>query len=161
MRLSPSGFCLVMQFEGFRTTIYHDSAGLPTIGYGHKLLHDESYPDGITESEAGTLLARDVDAAEQAIARLVRVPLSQGQFDALVDFVYNLGARRLASSTLLRELNDGNLGAAALEFLKWDRCDGNENSGLKARREAEMRLFLASDPATSPLPKDSPHLIPA
>ena len=161
MRLSPSGLRLITQFEGFRPITYLDSGGLPTIGYGHKQLRSESYPGGITEPEAQALLASDANAAEQAVARFVRVPLSQGQFDALVDFVFNLGAGRLASSTLLRELNDGNLGAAALEFLKWDHCSGRERAGLKARREAEMRLFLASDPATSPLGKDSPHLTPA
>ncbi|HUY95663.1 MAG TPA: lysozyme [Terracidiphilus sp.] len=160
MRLSPSGFELVMQFEGFRPATYLDSAGLPTIGYGHKLLPGESHPDGVTQDQARDLLARDAAAAAEAVARFVRAPLTQGQFDALVDFVYNLGAARLASSTLLRELNDGNLGAAALQFLKWDHCGGAVISGLKARREAEMRLFLASDPATSPLPMDSPHLVP-
>ncbi|MGA7255424.1 MAG: lysozyme [Terracidiphilus sp.] len=150
-----------MQFEGFRPSTYLDSVGLPTIGYGHKLLPGESFSVGITQAEAQALLTRDVAAAGQAVARFVRRPLTQGQFDALVDFVYNLGAARLASSTLLREVNDGNLGAAALEFHKWDHCGGQENSGLKARRQAEMRLFLASDPATSPLAKNSPHLAPA
>lgn len=161
MRLSPSGFELIMQFEGFRPATYLDSAGLPTIGYGHKLLPGESYPDGVTEAQARDLLARDAAAAAEAVARFVHIPLTQGQFDALVDFVYNLGAGRLAASTLLRHLNDGNLGAAALEFLKWDHCGHTEESGLKARREAEMRLFLASDQATSPLLRDSPHLAPA
>jgi lysozyme len=161
MRISPSGLELIMQFEGFRSTVYLDSVGIPTIGYGHKLLTSEYRPKGVTQQYAQQLLAQDADAAGEAVAHLVQVPLTQGQFDALVDFVYNLGAARLASSTLLQELNGGNLGAAALEFLKWDHCGGRENTGLKARREAEMRLFLNSDPATSPLPRSSPHLAPA
>jgi len=161
MRLSNSGFGLIQQFEGYRPVTYLDSAGVRTIGYGHKLLPSESFPKGVTLAEAASLLERDAAAAQQAVARFVRIPLTQGQFDALVDFVYNLGAARLASSTLLHELNDGNLGAAALEFLRWDYCGGKVNAGLKSRREAEMRLFLNSDPATSPLPKDSPHLAPA
>ncbi len=161
MRVSPYGLELILQHEGFRPTTYLDPAGIPTIGYGHKLRPGEYRPKGVTETCAQNLLAQDAAAAGQAVARYVQAPLTQGQFDALVDFVYNLGAARLASSTLLQELNSGNLGAAALEFLKWDHCGGQENSGLKARREAEMRLFLNSDPATSPLPKSSPHLAPA
>ncbi len=161
MRVSPYGLELIMQHEGFRPTTYLDPAGIPTIGYGHKLMPGEFRPKGVSETEAQELLTRDAAAAGQAIARFVHVPLTQGQFDALVSFVYNLGAARLASSTLLHQLNSGNLGAAALEFLKWDHCGAKENSGLKARREAEMRLFLNSDPATSPLPKSSPHLAPA
>ena len=161
MRLSKSGLELIMQHEGFRPAPYLDAAGLRTIGYGHKLLPGEAFPMGVTQDEAASLLAREADTAAQAVARYVSAPLTQGQFDALVDFVYNLGATRFAASTLLRELNDGNLGAAALEFLKWDHCGGAENSGLKARREAEMRLFLQSDPANGPLPKNSPRLVPA
>lgn len=161
MRLSPSGFQLITIFEGFRPVTYLDAAGLRTIGYGHKLLPGENHLDGITEAEARDLLARDVAAAEQAVNCFVHFPLSQGQFDALVDFVFNLGAGRLATSSLLRDVNDGHIGAAALEFLKWNHCGGKENPGLKARREAEMRLFLESDPATTPLPKDSPQLVPA
>lgn len=161
MRLSPTGFRLLTQYEGFRPATYNDAAGLRTIGYGHKLLPGESFPAGLTEPEARDLLARDAAAAEKAVAHFVGIPLTQGQFDALVDFVFNLGAARLASSLLLRELNSGNLGAAALEFLKWDHCGGKENPALKARRQAEMQLFLASDPATSPLSRDAPQLAPA
>lgn len=161
MRVSPYGLELIMQHEGFRPSTYLDPAGIPTIGYGHKLRPGEYRPKGVTQAYAQNLLAQDAAAAGEAVARYVPVPLTQGQFDALVDFVYNLGAARFASSTLLQELNNGNLGAAALEFLRWDHCGGHENSGLRARREAEMRLFLNSDPATSPLPKSSPHLAPA
>ncbi|HWE84106.1 MAG TPA: lysozyme [Terracidiphilus sp.] len=161
MHLSSFGLRTITQFEGFRPITYLDSAGQPTIGYGHKLQPGENFPDGLTESQARRLLARDAATAEQAISRFVRIPLTQGQFDALADFVFNLGARRLATSTLLHELNDGNIGAAALEFLKWDHCGTRENACLKTRREAEMRLFLQSDPATTPLSEDSPHLVPA
>jgi lysozyme len=161
MHLSSFGLRIITQFEGFRPDTYLDSTGLSTIGYGHKLLPGESYPAGLTEPVARLLLARDAEAAERAVARFVRIPLTQGQFDALVDFVFNLGAGRLATSTLLCQLNHGNIGAAALEFVKWDHCGTRENACLKTRREAEMRLFLESDPATSPLAKNSPHLVPA
>ena len=69
------------------------------------------------------------------------MPLSQGQFDALVDFCFNLGAGRLAASTLLKSLNAGRFAAAAQELLQWDHADGQENNALKARRQAEVELW--------------------
>lgn len=141
MRLSDAGLCLIKRSEGFRSRPYSDSAGLATIGYGHKLLSGESFPEGINEAVATEILGQDVAAAEQAVARLVRVSLSQCQFDALVDFVFNLGAGRLAASTLLKTLNAGRYEAAAEQLLRWDLCAGRENAGLKARREAEFELW--------------------
>jgi lysozyme len=72
--------------------------------------------------------------------------LSQGQFDALVDFVYNLGQHRLAKSTLLRDLNAGRYDQAAEQLLHWDHAGAVENSGLKARRQAELDLWTAGKP---------------
>jgi lysozyme len=145
MNLSEAGLALLKQSEGFRSAKYLDAAGLPTIGYGHKLASDESYPDGITESDACVLLRFDVHCAEQAVNRLVTVALQQGEFDALVDFTFNLGAGRLASSTLLVDLNAGKYEAAAMQLLRWDHgtVNGNEVelAGLKARREAEFALW--------------------
>jgi len=69
------------------------------------------------------------------------VPLSQGQFDALVDFVFNLGSGRLASSTLLKILNAGRYADAAEQLLRWDQAGGKECPPLKARREAELALW--------------------
>jgi lysozyme len=141
MRFSDAGLRLLKQFEGFRSRIYKDVAGLTTIGYGHRLRAGESFPDGIPEAQASALLACDVQAAELAVARLVTVLLTQGQFDALVDFVFNLGAGRLANSTLLARLNAGEFEAAGEELLRWDHAAGEENSGLKARRRAEFELW--------------------
>jgi lysozyme len=87
------------------------------------------------------MLSRDLQAAEQAVKRLVKVAITQGQFDALVDFVFNLGARRLAASTLLQDLNTGSYDRAAEGLLRWDHAGVKENAGLKARREAEFHLW--------------------
>ncbi len=89
--ISDAGLELIKRSEGFRDRQYLDAAGFPTIGYGHLVEADESFPGGVTEAQAETLLAGDVNEAEQAVRRLVRVALTQGQFDALVDFVFNLG----------------------------------------------------------------------
>jgi lysozyme len=141
MQLSAEGLELVKVSEGFRSQIYFDVEGHPTIGYGHRVLASESFPDGIDKEKAALLLCEDVRAAEHGVERLVRVPLCQGQFDALVDFCFNLGYRRLAASTLLRELNCGRYSAAAVELLYWDHAGMKVSTALKARREAEFRLW--------------------
>lgn len=141
MKLSEAGLALIKRSEGFKGRTYKDVNGFPTIGYGHRLLHPESFPEGIGEPQAAEILVSDVRDAEQAVARLVKVPLSQGQFDALVDFCFNLGSGRLATSTLLKTLNSGRYDDAAEQLLRWDIAAGQENSGLKARRLAELALW--------------------
>lgn len=146
MNISTQGLALLKASEGFRSRVYLDANGLPTIGYGHKLdlAAHESFPQGITEEQAAAILASDVREAEQAVTRLVRVPLNQGQFDALVDFCFNLGQGRLAASTLLKDLNSGNYQAAANQLLLWDHAGLVELPALKARRQAEFKLFTGA-----------------
>lgn len=145
MELSAAGLELVKRSEGFRGQVYKDMAGLLTIGYGHKLLAHESFPEGITEPQAVDLLARDLHSAELYVTHMVKVPITQGQFDALVDFCFNMGAARLASSTLLTVLNHGRYQDAAEQLLRWDIAGGEVSQGLKTRREAELQLW--QDPA--------------
>lgn len=149
MEISAAGLQLIEQSEGFRSTVYNDVVGIPTIGYGHRLLPGESFPNGITQEQAQAMLSSDVQTAEDAVQRLVTVPLAQGQFDALVDFVFNLGAGRLASSTLLKDLNAGDYDAAGSQLLLWDHAGGQEVAGLKARREAELQLFTGAADASA------------
>ena len=112
MHLSTAGLELLKKSEGFRDHVYDDVAGFRTIGFGHRLTLGEAYPNHITMPQAEEILNRDLAVAEAAILRLVKVPVTQGQFDALVDFVFNLGAGRLASSKLLGYLNAGKSDAA-------------------------------------------------
>ena len=147
MQLSAAGLDLIKRSEGFRSKTYFDIAGHPTIGYGHRLDPKECYPNGICQTEADVILLWDVRTAEQAVTRLVTVSLTQGQFDALVDFAFNLGSGRLATSTLLRDLNAGNPDAAALQLLLWDHSGDHEIASLKTRREAEYRLWTGHDAA--------------
>jgi lysozyme len=148
MHLSAAGLELLKKSEGFRNRIYTDLAGFRTIGFGHRLASREACPDHLTEAQAESILASDVALAESAVRRLVRVPLTQGQFDALVDFVFNLCAGRLAASTLLAYLNSGKYDAAAWQLLAWDHAGSREIAGLKLRREAEFRLWAPSPPTT-------------
>jgi lysozyme len=145
MQLSEAGLGLLKRSEGFRSRTYLDVAGIPSIGYGHRIRASESYPNGIEEAQGLELLAGDVRDAEQAVQRLVRVALAQGQFDALVDFVFNLGQGKLAASTLLQDLNTGRYDAAAEQLLRWDHAGAQENAGLKARREAEFHLWHSAE----------------
>ena len=154
MQLSNDGLGLIKTSEGFRNREYLDPAGLATIGYGHKVTPSESFPGEITEEQATALLMRDVRTAEQAVSRLVRVSLSQGQFDALVDFCFNMGAGKLAGSTLLRELNASRYAAAGLELLRWDYATGAPDAGLRTRRTAELHLFAGT--STSPVHPGNP-----
>jgi GH24 family phage-related lysozyme (muramidase) len=141
MKLSALGLDLIKRSEGFRAQEYRDVAGFSTIGYGHRIVDGESFPAGVSEEQASALLLADVCTAEKAVARLVCVPITQGQFDALVDFTFNLGAGRLAGSTLLRELNAGQVDSAGQLLLVWSYAAGVVNSGLLARREAELALW--------------------
>jgi lysozyme len=148
MHLSAAGLELLKKSEGFRENTYSDIAGFRTIGFGHRLTRSENSPAGITLAEAESILADDVAIAESAIARLVHVPLTQGQFDALVDFVFNLGAGRLASSTLLRYLNAGRYDDAAWQLLAWDHAGSRQLTALKLRRESEFRLWCPTQSST-------------
>jgi lysozyme len=141
MHLSGAGLELIKRSEGFRGKTYLDVAGIPTIGYGHRLLPKEAFPDGVSEALAAQMLCHDVCEAEQAVVRLVEVPLTQGQFDALADFCFNLGTGRLASSTLLKILNEGRYKEAGEQLLRWDMAAGKVNGGLSGRREAELHLW--------------------
>ena len=147
MQLSDAGLDLVKRSEGFRSHTYLDVNGFPTIGYGHRILPSESFPGPIAETQANDLLASDLRVAEQDVVRLVKVPLTQGQFDALVDFCFNLGGGRLACSTLLKVLNGGRYQDAVEQLLRWDLAGGQVNAGLKARRQAECALWNLSPAA--------------
>lgn len=141
MEFSAAGLALLKRSEGFRSQVYKDVAGFPTIGYGHRLLHPDSFPNGVTESQAMEILTSDVRDAEKAVEHLVKVPLTQGQFDALVDFVFNLGCARLSASTLLKVLNAGRYEEAVKQLLRWDHSGSEEILALKSRREAEANLW--------------------
>ena len=145
MQLSAAGLDLIERSEGFRGQVYIDVAGFRTIGYGHRVTPEEAFSEGIDEAHAAVLLAGDVRKAEETVGKLVRVALTQGQFDALVDFCFNLGAGRLAASTLLRELNASRYDAAGEQLLYWVYAGGEANAGLKVRRAAEFELWMRGE----------------
>ena len=141
MQISKAGLDLIKQFEGLYLKAYRCPAGVPTIGYGHTA--GVAMGQTITQQQADDYLRRDVRQFERAVARLVTVPLTQGQFDALVSFAFNLGEGALAQSTLLRLLNAGDYAGAAAQFDRWNKAGGRVLPGLVRRRAAERALFEA------------------
>jgi len=144
---SNRGKQLIKNKEGLRLSVYLDPAGLPTIGYGHLILPDETFTDDITIEEAETLLKFDLIGAERCITNTVTETLNQNQFDALVSFVFNIGCDNFETSTLLKKLNSGDVQGASNELERWKfiTVDGEKviSNGLISRRAEEKNLFLA------------------
>jgi len=141
VNLSPQGLDTIKGFEQLRLTAYLDTGGVWTIGYGHT----RSALSGmqISEARALMLLAQDVAEAVEAVNKLVRVPLEQYEFDALVSFVFNVGVGAFKSSTMLRCVNDrAEPMRIGTEFLRWVYDNGKKIAGLETRRRKERLLFL-------------------
>lgn len=143
--ISRQGLDLICRFEGFSPIIYMCPAGYPTIGYGHLITeaNKEQFLDGVDEDEALDLLRQDVAVAERAVLRLISVPLTQGQFDALVSFTFNLGAGALQRSTLRRKVNCEEHADVTDEFMKWVWAGGRKLKGLVKRRANEGRHYMS------------------
>jgi lysozyme len=139
MSVSEAGLELIRACEGFRPDAYRDAVGVWTIGYGHT--GNVRAGDRITREQGEALLRLDAGCAVEAVGRIVTVPLRQGQVDALVSFVFNLGEGALAGSTLLRKLNAGDAAGAAAEFPKWCHAGNAVLPGLVTRRARERALF--------------------
>lgn len=152
MRISPRGLSLLKQFEGCILVPYKDSAGLYTIGYGHLIADGRTLPDSakykLTQKQADMLLQYDVIQRERAVERLCTVPLNQNEFDALVSFVFNLGAGCFQRSTIRQKLNRGDRAGAAKVLLRYNRAGGKVIKGLVNRRMAEFKLFMSNQYAT-------------
>jgi len=138
-QVSQNGLDLIKHFEGLRLEAYKDPAGVVTIGYGHT--KTAALGQVITEKGAETLLKSDVEDHSAPIERLVKVPLTQWEYDALCSFVFNVGVTAFKNSTLLKKLNAGDKAGAAKEFDKWIYAGGRVLNGLKTRRAAERKLF--------------------
>lgn len=147
--VTEEGLSLIKRFEGFSPTIYICPAGYPSIGYGHVVLAHEQdqFATGITQAEATELLRKDVRIAERAVLRLITVPLTDGQFDALVSFTFNLGAAALQRSSLRRKVNRGEHEGVPAELMKWVWAAGKRMPGLVRRRRSEALVYSSAPPA--------------
>jgi lysozyme len=146
--MTEYGLSKLKEWEGLRLNAYADVGGTVTIGYGH------TGPDVrmgmvIDEAQADQWLRQDIAFAAQAVDRLVSVPLSAYQRDALISFVYNVGANAFAKSTLLRKLNAGDYAAVPAELARWNKAGGKVVEGLVNRRAAEAGLWAKGEPVVS------------
>ena len=143
-KTSKSGKDLIKEFEGFRATAYICPANVVTVGYGTTRIQGKAIQLGttITTDEADMFLDEDLKTFENTINQNVTVEISQNQFDAIVSFVYNVGAGNFNKSTLLKKVNASEFKKAADEFLKWNKAGGKILKGLTNRRTAERELFL-------------------
>ena len=147
MKVNQEGLDIIKHFEGYSSTVYADPIGIPTIGFGSiwdkegNCLTMDHEP--ITEQEGEFLLVRELKHVESAIARLIRVELTENQFSAIASLTFNIGSGRLKSSTLRAKINRGDYSGASAEFPKWRRAGGRILKGLVRRRKAERELFEA------------------
>lgn len=153
MKTSTAGKMFIKQFEGFRDHMYLDSAGKPSIGWGHLIESDDPHKYMnriITKEEGDRIFETDLFyKAEMAINTFVKTGLTQYEYDALSSFVFNVGAGNFSTSTLLRLINLGSKASAAFEFPRWNKIkvEGKwiESAGLTRRREAEKDMFLGKE----------------
>jgi lysozyme len=141
MKISQAGINLIKHFEGFYPKPYICPAGYLTVGYGHLVKDKTLFNKPLTEAEAEALLRQDVLQAENGVNRLIKRPLTAGQFDALVSFTFNLGAGALQRSTLRRKVNSGYDTEVPAEFAKWVWGGGKKLPGLIKRRAAEAQMY--------------------
>lgn len=148
---------LLVKLEGLRTTAYQDSGGLWTIGVGHLLTHDElasgklalssgiiGWKHGITEGEALELLEMDLGRVMLHIEPLITTLLTSNQLSAILLFVFNIGLSAFRTSTLLKDINEGNLQDVPLQLMRWTHVGNREVPGLITRRKAEIEVWNAA-----------------
>lgn len=147
---------LLTELEGFRNTVYKDSAGLPTIGIGHLLTKDElnsgkihigdrtiKYGGGLTDEQVRLLFADDIYKFKRALITLVNVELTDNQEVALLSFMFNIGIVAFKNSTLLKRLNNGDYDAVPFEMMRWVYSGGEYIKGLENRRKKEIEVWNA------------------
>lgn len=149
---------LIRRWEGLRLKPYYDTAGIPTIGYGHVLswAAEDRWKKGrgrfppaskfpaITEAQAVAWLEEEVPKYAAAVTRLIAAPLTEGMYAALISFTYNVGPTNLGLSTLRRMINRGDALDAAEQFLRWTYdLQRNRLAGLLARRRDERAVYLS------------------
>ncbi len=146
MSVNEATLNLIKRWEGCKLTAYQCSAGVWTIGYGTTAAAGvgikPTQGQTITQDRAEELLRQTVDKFAAGVDELISANVNANQFGACVSLAYNIGVGAFAKSTVLRELNAGNMDNAAVAFKLWNKAGGVVSKGLVNRREAEMQLFL-------------------
>ena len=151
--------------EGFVGNLYNDAAQYCTIAYGHLVkraacngTEPAEFLNGVTRARGTELLVDDMGIAQIAVMTAVEVDLTEGQYAALCDFVYNVGSGNFRRSTLLKVVNSGELGHVPYQFRRWVKAGGRELPGLQARREREIDLFFEGLPKPRAAPPEEERL---
>lgn len=155
MQMSDHGLALLIQWEGFKTKLYDDGFGVATIGVSHIPNASEKssgmlnidgtwvpFANGISADHVWKLLKIDLRPYESFLDDAVTVDLMQNQFDALLSFCFQIGMDAFEKSSLLKNVNAGELDVVADDFRKWNKAGGVLSSGLSQRRENEIRLWF-------------------
>ena len=142
MKISPAGLSFIKDWEKSNARAEDDGFGYLTIGYGHRVKPGEQFPAKITKAFALEILARDISWAEQAVDVLIREPLTQNQYDALVSLTFNIGATHFENSSVRTFINAGQFDKAAGCFRLWNKSKGVIAPGLITRRAQEKDIFL-------------------
>lgn len=161
------GLALTKASEGFVGRLYLDAARYCTIAYGHLLKkapcdgsEPEEFRGGVTEPRGAELLVDDMAGAQRTVTTAVKVDLTETQYGALCDFVYNVGGGNFRSSTLLERVNAGDHDAVASQLRRWTRAGGREWPGLVTRREREIDLYFDGLPKPRGLPPATEDVSP-
>ena len=147
--LSSKGLDFIKRHEGYSDKVYEDSAGNPTIGYGHKILPGEDFSQGITKAQALTLLKQDVQGAVVDVNAALKVPVTQNQFDALVSLRFNAGpVSVLPGNEMMRAVNAGHVTQSNFTAYRYVHVNGRAvvSQGLLNRREAKYQMFSGGGP---------------
>lgn len=160
-RIPEKGQRLTRLSEGFVPRPYTNADNHCSIGYGHLLRQapcaggePAALQRGISEAQAEAMLAESMRRSQRAVMSLVKTPLNDGQYAALCDFTYNVGATMLQNSTLLKLINAGEHQRVPAELRRWTLAMGKEHRGLKLRREREIGLYFEGQPVPKAPPGD-------
>ena len=160
MRISPAGLEHLAQSEGRSAFPYQDSAGLWTLGVGHRLTPSDlssgkvyiasenrsaDYRHGLRVEDMDALLGSDLAWVEETLTAAVHVPLTQHQADALLCLVFNIGTQAFKQSTLLTRLNAGAYDEVPAQMARWIYAGGKVRRGLRTRRQREISLWLKQE----------------
>ena len=142
--ITKQGLNLIKGFEKFVPHLYICPAGYPTIGYGHVVIRFKrsAFKDAINEEKALEILTIDVRVAERAVLALVDVPLTDGEFNALVSFTFNVGSGAFQRSTLRQKVNREEHTEVPQEFNRWVFAGGRRLKGLVTRRALEAKIYM-------------------
>jgi lysozyme len=136
---TADGLIFTEGFEGCRLVAYQDTRGVWTIGYGHTM--GVKSGDTCTQDEANDFLQRDILWAADCVNKNINITLNQNEFNALTDFVFNVGCGNFINSTLIKDLNVSNFNKVATDLEMWDISAGSVCAGLLRRRVAEANEF--------------------